>query len=64
MKFAMIGAVLMTLPAIAALIFGLMWGNQYLVYAAFFSFALNSLPFLAAGLLMRNSSAEDMGHDH
>lgn len=64
MKFAMIGAVLMTLPAIAALFFGIAWGNQYLVYAAFFSFALNSLPFLAAGLLMRKSTPEDLGHDH
>lgn len=62
MKFAMIGAVLMTLPAIAALVFGIMWGNQYLVYAAFFSFALNSLPFLVAGLMMRNQDTSDLGH--
>lgn len=62
MKFAMIGAVLMTLPAIAALVFGVLWGNQYLVYAAFFSFALNSLPFLVAGLMMRKQDPSDLGH--
>jgi hypothetical protein len=62
MKFAMIAAVLMTLPAIAALVAGLMWGNQYLVYAAFFSFALNSLPFLVAGLMMKGKDTSDLGH--
>jgi predicted permease len=62
MKFAMIAAVLMTLPAIAALVFSIMWGNQYLMYAAFFSFALNSLPFLVAGLMMRNRDTSDFHH--
>lgn len=61
MKFALIGAVLITLPAICGLIYGLIVGNQYLVYAALASFALNSLPFLAAGLLMRRSSGDDLG---
>ena len=61
MKYAMIGAVLITLPAICGLIYGLIVGNQFLVYAALASIALNSLPFLAAGLLMRRSSSEDMG---
>lgn len=61
MKYAMIGAVLITLPAICGLIYGLVVGNQYLVYAAIASIALNSLPFLAAGLLMRRSSGEDLG---
>ncbi|HZG42919.1 MAG TPA: hypothetical protein VEY93_08165 [Longimicrobium sp.] len=62
MKFAMIAAVLMTLPAIAALVAGVMWGNQYLVYAAFFSIALNSLPFLVAGLMMKGKDTSDLGH--
>ena len=61
MKYAMIGAVLITLPAICGLIYGLVVANQFLVYAALASIALNSLPFLAAGLLMRRSSSEDMG---
>ena len=64
MKFAMIGAVLITLPAIAGLVYGLVVGNQYLVYAALASFGLNTLPFIAAGLLMRRSGGGggDLGH--
>ena len=64
MKFALIGAVLITLPAIAGFVYGLIVGNQYLVYAALASLALNSLPFIAAGLLMRRThgSGDDLGH--
>jgi hypothetical protein len=64
MKFAMIGAVLITLPAIAGLIYSLIAGNQYLMYAAIASLALNSLPFIAAGLLMKRSGGggDDLGH--
>jgi hypothetical protein len=64
MKFALIGALLITLPAIAGLIYSLVVGNQYLMYAALASLALNSLPFVAAGLLMRRSGGggDDLGH--
>lgn len=64
MKFALIGAVLITLPAIAGLVYGLFTGNQYLMYAALASLLLNSLPFIAAGLLMRRSGdgGGDLGH--
>lgn len=63
MKFALIGAVLITLPAIAGLVYGLFTGNQYLMYAALASLALNSLPFIAAGLLMRRQGGgDDLGH--
>ncbi len=62
MKFALIGALLMTLPATAALVYSLIWGPQWLTYAALVSFGLNSLPFLAAGLLMRNQHGDDVGH--
>ncbi len=63
MKFALIGAVLITLPAIAGLVYGVIAGNQYLVFAALASFLLNSLPFLAAGLLMRRTGGgDDLGH--
>jgi hypothetical protein len=57
MKFALIGAVLITLPAIAGFFAGMM-------YAALASLALNSLPFIAAGLLMRRSGGGggDLGH--
>jgi hypothetical protein len=64
MKFAMIGAVLITLPAIAGLIYSIMAGNRVLTYAALASLGLNSLPFIAAGLLMRRSGGggDDLGH--
>lgn len=64
MKFALIGAVLITLPAIAGLLYGLVTGNQYLMYAALASLGLNSLPFIVAGLLMKRSGGGggDLGH--
>ena len=64
MKFALIGAVLITLPAIAGLIYALVAGNQVLMYAALASLTLNSLPFIAAGLLMRRTGGGggDLGH--
>ncbi len=64
MKFAMIGAVLITLPAIAGLIYSLIVGNELLTYAALGSLALNSLPFIAAGLLMKRTGGggDDLGH--
>lgn len=62
MKFAMIGALLITFPAIAALIYGLMVGNRWLVYAALASFLINTLPFIAAGLMLRRSDGADLGH--
>jgi len=63
MKFAMIGALLITLPAIVALIYGLVVGNMVLVGAAFLSFGLNTLPFIAAGVLMRRGGdGSDLGH--
>lgn len=64
MKFAMIGALLITLPALAGLIYGFVVQNYYLVYAALASLALNSLPFIAAGLLMKRTGGggDDLGH--
>ncbi|HEX2081114.1 MAG TPA: hypothetical protein VHG08_25655 [Longimicrobium sp.] len=64
MKFAMIAAVLMTLPAIAGLIYSLIAGNEMLMYAALASLGLNSLPFIAAGFLMRRTGGggSDLGH--
>ncbi len=65
MKFALIGAFLITLPAVAALIYALIWGPHWLVYAALFSIGLNTLPFVAAGLLMGRGSdghGPDLGH--
>ena len=64
MKFAMIGAVLITLPAIAGFIYGAIFGPRVLMYAALASLTLNSLPFLAAGIMMRRtgSGGGDLGH--
>lgn len=63
MKFALIAAVLITLPAIAGLLYSVVAGNRNLMYAAIASLALNSLPFIAAGLLMRRSGGGgDLSH--
>ena len=63
MKFALMGAALITLPAIVALIYSVIVGNHVLMYAAMASLGLNTLPFLAAGLLMRGSKGgPDLEH--
>jgi hypothetical protein len=64
MKFALMGAFLITLPAIAALVYGLISGNHLLLWAALASFSLNTLPFLVAGFLMRRAGGggADLGH--
>lgn len=62
MKFALVAAVLITLPAIIALIYGLAAGNRFLVFAALASMGLNTLPFLAAGFFMRKSGGADLEH--
>lgn len=63
MKFAMIGALLITLPAIVALVYALIAGNHVLAYAALASLGLNTLPFIAAGMLMRGQKGgPDLEH--
>jgi hypothetical protein len=62
MKFALMGALLITLPALIALIYAIATGKHLLMYAALASFGLNTLPFLAAGFLMRKSNGADLGH--
>ena len=62
MKYALMGALLITLPAVIALIYSIIAGNHLLMYAAMGSFGLNLIPFLAAGFLMRNSKGADLGH--
>lgn len=62
MLFAMIGAVLITLPALAALVYALATGRTLLVYAALASVLLNTLPFIAAGFMLRRSDPSDLGH--
>lgn len=62
MKYALMGALLITLPAVIAFIYALVSGNHLLMWAALASLSLNTLPFLAAGFLMRNSKGADLGH--
>jgi hypothetical protein len=62
MKYAMMGALLITLPALIALIYAIFTGRHHLMYAALGSFGLNLIPFIAAGLLMRKSDGADLGH--
>jgi hypothetical protein len=62
MKFAMIGAFLITLPAIAALGYAMIVGNTWLTYAALASVLINTLPFVAAGLMLRRADGADLGH--
>ena len=62
MKFAMMGALLITLPALIALIYSIFAKNHLLMYAAMASMGLNTLPFIAAGFLMRKSDGADLGH--
>jgi len=62
MKYALMGALLITLPAVIALIYSIITGNHLLMWAALASFLLNTLPFVAAGLLMRKSGGADLGH--
>ena len=61
MKILLVAAILITLPAIAALIYALIAGNHLVLYAALVSFGLNSLPFVAGYLLTRGKSG-DVGH--
>jgi predicted permease len=63
MKYAMMGALLITLPAVIALIYSIIVGNHLLMYAALFSTGLNILPFIAAGLLMgKQKGGPDLEH--
>lgn len=61
MKFAMLAALLITFPAICALVYGAIWGPRWIAYAALVSFALNSLPFLVAGWFLSKRGGGD-GH--
>lgn len=63
MKFALLAALVITLPAVCALVYGMIWGPQFLIYAALVSFGLNTLPFLVAGWFLRkHKGGADLGH--
>jgi hypothetical protein len=61
MKILLVAAILITLPAIAALVYAIAAGSHLIMYAALASFGLNTLPFLAGYLLTRGQSG-DVGH--
>jgi hypothetical protein len=61
MKIFLLAAILITLPAIAALIASFIIGNQWIMYAALASLGLNTLPFLAGYLLTRGQHG-DVSH--
>jgi hypothetical protein len=64
MKWALLAALLITLPAVAAGVYGAIAGNWFLVAAAAASFGINTLPFLAAGFMIRaqGGDASDLSH--
>lgn len=65
MKMMLIAAALITFPAVIALVYSLLYGPVWLTYAALASTGLNTLPFLAAGWLMRgrgDGHGDDAGH--
>ncbi|MDB4948127.1 MAG: hypothetical protein JWM27_776 [Gemmatimonadetes bacterium] len=61
MKILLIASILITLPAIAALIFAVVTGHHLIAYAALASLGLNSLPFIAGFFLTRGQTG-DAGH--
>ena len=61
MKILLVAAILITLPAIAALVYAIIAGNHLVMYAALVSFGLNSLPFVAGYFLTRGHRGH-VGH--
>jgi hypothetical protein len=64
MKWALLAALLITLPALAAGVYGVIVGNWFLVAAAAASFAINTLPFVAAGFMIQaqGGDSSDLSH--
>jgi archaellum biogenesis protein FlaJ (TadC family) len=60
MKYVFMAGLLITLPAICVILF-LVASNRLAVIPALVSLAINFLPFIVAGLLLRNTSAESLG---
>ncbi|HEV2149303.1 MAG TPA: hypothetical protein VGR37_18010 [Longimicrobiaceae bacterium] len=68
MRLFLIGAVLITFPAIVAAIYAIVtlgtWDySKYMLAASVLVLFMNSLPFVAAAFLLRkDSDAADLGH--
>jgi hypothetical protein len=64
MKLAAIGAVLITLPALVALIYGIAFGPVWLVYAATASLSYNVVPFVVVGVMSQRAHVTDLAEEH
>ena len=63
MRLFLIGALLITLPALIAAVYAFFWGPRLMLWAALLVLGMNSLPFIAAALLLRrDKDAADLGH--
>ncbi len=63
MRLFLIGAVLITFPAIVAAVYAAATGRTVILLIALAVLGMNSLPFIAAAfLLRRNKDASDLGH--
>lgn len=61
MKLILLAGLVIALPAIAALVYSILAGNRFIMYAALASFAVGTLPFVAAFFLFKGKEA-DVGH--
>jgi hypothetical protein len=64
MKLAAIGAVLITLPALVALLWGIAFGPVWLVYAAAASLCYNVVPFIVVGVMSARAHVSDLAEEH
>ena len=62
MRLFFIGALLITFPAIVAAVYAAVTGRTMMLLASLLVLAMNSLPFLAAALLLRKSNDSDLSH--
>jgi hypothetical protein len=62
MRLFLIGALLITFPAIVAAIYAAATGRTMMLLASLLVLGMNSLPFLAAALLLRKSNDSDLSH--
>ncbi|HYW05329.1 MAG TPA: hypothetical protein VE913_00155 [Longimicrobium sp.] len=59
MKIALIGAVLITLPALAAFFYAVWTRNGWLTVAAALSLSYNVIPFVLLGIMSRKAKVGD-----
>jgi hypothetical protein len=66
MRMLTVAGILITLPAVAVVLYALMRGNPLWTLGALVSFGVNSLPFVAAYFLLRAAKRRgqefDIGH--